>query len=97
MIEQVQNNAPVILNALEVMAEKHDCISAVRGHGYMFAVDCVTPEYCQAILKVAEASGILMARGGVDGQTLRILPPLNTPLDTLIDAVHTLDRIIEHS
>jgi alanine-glyoxylate transaminase/(R)-3-amino-2-methylpropionate-pyruvate transaminase len=86
--EELQENAlkvgTQLLTGLEKLKHKHQLIGDVRGHGLMIGVELVkdrqtkepaTKEALQ-LLEEAREMGLLIGKGGLHGQTLRIKPPL---------------------
>ena len=69
---------------LEQLAEKHALIGDVRGLGLMLGVELVkdratkTPakEECAAVFEACKDLGLLIGKGGLFGNTLRIKPPM---------------------
>ena len=107
--ENLQQNARQIgarLKAgLEALERKHALIGEVRGLGLMLGVELVkdraskTPasEECAAVFEKARTLGLLVGKGGLWGNTLRIKPPMNiTAADAdfivavLDECLHTL-------
>ncbi len=86
--EQLQANALTVgahLKAsLEKLAEKHSLIGDVRGLGLMLGVELVkdrgtkvpAKEECVAVFEKCRELGLLIGKGGLGGNTLRIKPPL---------------------
>jgi len=68
----------------EGLAAKHDLIGEMRGRGLMLGVelvkDCATKEpaaeAAKRLLESARKRGLLVGRGGVHGNVIRINPPL---------------------
>jgi alanine-glyoxylate transaminase/(R)-3-amino-2-methylpropionate-pyruvate transaminase len=86
--ENLQANALKVGNhllaGLEKLKAKHELIGDVRGRGLMIGVELVknrnTKEpakaECAEILELAREMGLLIGKGGLWGQTIRIKPPL---------------------
>ena len=86
--------------ALEELQRKHDCIGDVRGMGLMQAMELVKDrtskepdtERTIRVLDAARQNRILIGRGGLYGNVIRISPPLNigkTDVDEFIRALDT--------
>ena len=98
--EQLQANALKvgnhILAGLGKLQLKHNVIGDVRGHGLMIGVELVKDRQtkepgkaeCARVLELAREMGLLIGKGGLWGQTIRIKPPLCV---TLADADFLLE------
>ncbi len=84
---------------LEELQSRHEVIGDVRGMGLMQGVELVedrqskTPA-TQTTLRLMEAArenGILLGRGGIFGNVLRISPPLNVAKSDVDDFIRQLD------
>ena len=96
----LQENSRVIgarlKNGLKKLASDHRLIGDVRGMGLMLGVELVrdrkTKEPAKketlALLEAAREMGVLLGKGGLDGNVLRIKPPMCI---TAADADFTLD------
>ncbi|MDQ6707270.1 MAG: aspartate aminotransferase family protein [Acidobacteriota bacterium] len=70
---------------LEELRRKHEIIGDVRGMGLLQALELVEdraskkpfPQACLRVLEAARENRILIGRGGIYGNVLRISPPLN--------------------
>ena len=83
----LQRNAAVtgnlIISGLREAAKNLDIVGAVRGKGLMFAVDLVdpatkqpSPPLASRMLEATRERGLLIGKGGLVGNTLRMAPPL---------------------
>ena len=98
--ENLQANALKVGNhllaGLEKLKQKHELIGDVRGRGLMIGVELVKDRKtkepgkaeCIELLEVAREMGLLLGKGGLYGQTIRIKPPLCL---TLADADFVLE------
>ncbi len=73
-----------ILAGLEKLKKKHRIIGDVRGKGLMIGIELVkdretkepaTAE-CAQVLETARDLGLLLGKGGLRGQTIRLAPPM---------------------
>jgi 4-aminobutyrate aminotransferase len=82
---------------LEELANKHTLIGDVRGMGLMQAIELVedreTPatQKANAILEATRKHGILMGKGGLYGNVLRVTPPLNISKSDVDEFLKRLD------
>jgi alanine-glyoxylate transaminase/(R)-3-amino-2-methylpropionate-pyruvate transaminase len=86
--EKLQENSlrigAQLKNGFERLAKKHSLIGEVRGLGLMLGVELVkdhatkTPakEECAAVFEKCRELGLLIGKGGLWGNTLRIKPPM---------------------
>ena len=100
--ENLASNAHVVGNylreKLEELKEKYPLVGDVRGMGLMQGVELVREQKEPAgeeILQVFEATkrrGLLIGKGGLYGNVIRIAPPLNITKADVDEAVHILDE-----
>ena len=83
---------------LEALKEKYEVIGDIRGMGLMQAIECVTDKASKepnpkAVLTVFEETrrrGVLIGKGGLKGNVIRIGPPLiasRSDIDQLVEAL----------
>ncbi len=86
--ENLQANAHKIgeriLVGLRKFEQKHKIIGDVRGKGLMLGIEMVKDRQtkepataeCAAVLETARDLGLLLGKGGLNGQTIRFAPPM---------------------
>jgi 4-aminobutyrate aminotransferase-like enzyme len=98
----VENAATVgahLRKRLEGLQEKHASVGEVRGMGLMQGIELVTdrktkepaPEAANAVLEAAKDRGLIIGKGGLLGNVLRISPALNISADEADTAVDLLE------
>jgi alanine-glyoxylate transaminase / (R)-3-amino-2-methylpropionate-pyruvate transaminase len=104
--EGLQENARRVgshfLGGLRRLQERHRLIGDVRGMGLMLGVELVsdrtTGEPATAatleVLEVARELGVLLGKGGLDGNVLRIKPPLCITVEDVDFALEVLDQAL---
>ncbi|WP_457653611.1 aspartate aminotransferase family protein [Rhodocaloribacter sp.] len=102
--EGLQENARVVGGALkeglEALMARHPIIGDVRGMGLMLGVELVrdrtTKEPANTetaeVLEAAKEMGVLIGKGGLYGNVLRIKPPMCITRDDVAFALDVLDR-----
>ncbi|MFC3999539.1 aspartate aminotransferase family protein [Nocardiopsis sediminis] len=95
---------PVVLDGLRPLADLAS-VGAVRGKGLMFAVEMAdpatgapSPALAGAVLEATRSRGLLIGKGGLRGNVLRMAPPLTITeadareaRDILVDAITEVD------
>ena len=88
-----------ILNRFRDIGENNPIIGEVRGKGLMCGVELVKPgtktpdaAAAAAILEGAKKAGVLIGKGGLAGNVLRVAPPLSLTED---EATEAMDAIAE--
>jgi len=91
-----------LLRGLRRLQERHPLVADVRGMGLMLGVELVTdrathsPASAQTldVLEAAREMGVLVGKGGLDGNVLRIKPPMCITADDADFALDVLDRAL---
>ncbi len=104
--ENIQQNALEVgahlKNRLLELQDKHELIGDVRGLGLMLGVELVTdrktkqPASTQAaeVMELCKERGLLIGKGGLKGNTLRIKPPMCITKDDADFLVECLDEVL---
>ena len=104
--EGIQQNAlkvgGYLKNRLLELQEKHQLIGEVRGLGLMIGIELVTdrktrqPASAQVaeIMEKTKERGLLIGKGGLWGQTIRIKPPMCINKDDADFIVDCLDEVM---
>jgi alanine-glyoxylate transaminase/(R)-3-amino-2-methylpropionate-pyruvate transaminase len=102
--ERLQENSRVtgrrLLDGLRLLQARHPLVGDVRGMGLMLGVELVTDRATRApasaqtleVLEAARESGLLIGKGGLAGNVLRIKPPMCITADDVDFALDVLDR-----
>jgi 4-aminobutyrate aminotransferase-like enzyme len=102
--ENLRENAALVgayfRGKLEELQAKYPLIGDVRGMGLMQALELVkdrktkepAPEATNQVMERARHNGLLIGKGGLYGNTLRLAPMLNTTKGDVDDAIQLLDR-----
>ncbi len=104
--ERLQENARVqgtrLKTGLLDLMGRHSLVGDVRGMGLMLGVELVEDRESRkpargaatAVLEAAKEMGLLVGRGGLDGNVLRIKPPLCITAEDVDYALEVLDRAL---
>ncbi len=102
----LQENAKVVgrrlRQGLERLAAEHPLVGDVRGLGLMLGVELVTDRASRTpassetaqVLEEARSMGVLLGKGGLAGNVLRIKPPMCISAADVDFAVDVLDRAL---
>ena len=99
--EKLVENARVmgqrLREGLEALREKYPLIGDVRGMGLMQGLELVgeqrrpEPEALRRLMEQTKANGLLIGKGGLMGNVVRITPPLNVTKEQVDQALRLLD------
>ncbi|MBF0529467.1 MAG: aspartate aminotransferase family protein [Deltaproteobacteria bacterium] len=84
MMENAKVTGNLLMKRLEAVKNRHDVIGDYRGRGLMIGVEFVkdrttkepAPEEAARIVEAAKDHGLIVGRGGVFGNIMRINPPI---------------------
>lgn len=102
LLEKAKESGEFLMKRFRELQERHPLIGDVRGLGAMVAIELVkdretkepAPHAVSAILKAAMQKGALFVSSGLFGQCIRVLAPLNTPIEHLDEALTVLDEVM---
>ena len=89
-------------SGLEGLKEKHEAIGDVRGMGLMQAIELVKdrgtkehdPEMASRLMDRARENGLLVGKGGIAGNVIRMSPPLNIAKSDVDEAIRIMDEAL---
>lgn len=102
LAENAEEVGAFFREGLESLRERHPAIGDVRGKGLMLALEFVedrdskTPDaaFTGRLLQCARDEGLLIGKGGLYGNCVRLSPPLNITRSDASDALALLDRAL---
>jgi 4-aminobutyrate aminotransferase len=88
-----------LLDGMRQLAQRYDCIGDVRGLGLMLAMEMIVPgegktpdgQLAFAVLNQCLQRGLIGYMAGLQGQVVRLIPPLNVTREQVDDALSILD------
>jgi 4-aminobutyrate aminotransferase len=93
----LQGNAakvgPILLDGLKALDLPH--VLDVRGKGLMIGVELDTPARATAVLQGCKDRGLLVGKGGLRGNVLRIGPPLSLTADEAHEGLAILTEALQ--
>jgi 4-aminobutyrate aminotransferase len=99
LLKNCEETGAYLRTALEELQRKHEMIGEVRGMGLMQAIELVedrkskTPATAQtaAVMEAARENRLLIGKGGMFGNVLRITPPMNVGRADVDQFIRLLD------
>jgi len=91
-----------LVRGMRRLQERHPLVGEVRGLGLMLGLELVSDRVTRApasaqtleVLEAAREMGVLMGKGGLDGNVLRIKPPMCITIEDADFGVDVLDRAL---
>ncbi|MGH8913367.1 MAG: aspartate aminotransferase family protein [Acidimicrobiia bacterium] len=89
-----------LMQNLVPLSEELEIIGEVRGKGLMIGIELVdsngapAPEIAGAVLEAAREEGLLIGKGGLYGNALRLAPPLSITEDEADEGLARLERAL---
>jgi 4-aminobutyrate aminotransferase-like enzyme len=98
--ENAKENGAYLKARLQGLAERHAIIGDVRGMGLLVAIELVhdrqtkdpAPDLAARVLDAAKERGLIVGKGGIHANTLRISPPLIITKSDVDAAIEVLDE-----
>jgi 4-aminobutyrate aminotransferase len=108
LANDLQGNAAKVgrqlMDGIRDLSADRPAVGDVRGKGLMIGVELVRPgttepdpDAAAAVLEACRDDGVLIGKGGLWGNVLRIAPPLSITLDEADEALHALDAALPRS
>lgn len=99
LMENAKKVGALLKEKLATVQDKHSVIGDFRGRGLMQGVECVkdrttkepADEAAAKIVETAKDKGLIMGRGGVHGNILRINPPICATAEDIEFVAETID------
>jgi 4-aminobutyrate aminotransferase-like enzyme len=99
LLENAHTVGNYLRNSLEALKDNHPLIGDVRGMGMMQALELVrdrqtkepAPVETTALMERARSHGLLIGKGGLYGNVIRLSPPLNISKADVDEAIARLD------
>ncbi len=98
--EHVAQMGALLRSGLEKLQETYPLIGDVRGKGLMQGIEVVadrenkepSPQAVNELFEATKARGLLIGKGGMYGNVIRIAPPLTATEDHIAEALDILDH-----
>lgn len=105
LLANAEQTGAYLRQKLEELKEKHPVIGDVRGMGLLQAIELVEDRTSKApatgmalqVMEAARANGLLIGRGGMHGNAIRVSPPLNVRKPDVDEFARLLDASLEQS
>jgi len=95
LLQKAINHAELMNGMLSLLQDKNDFIGDIRGYGTMIGVEIVTDkklknsskELAMQIIDTSKNNGLLLVNCGLEGNVIRFMGPLTTPVDQVKEAM----------
>jgi 4-aminobutyrate aminotransferase-like enzyme len=98
LVENARVMGQRLREGLESLQKKYPVIGDVRGMGLMQGLELVgenkrpNPEAVKRLFELTKVNGLLIGKGGLFGNVIRVTPPLNVTREQIDDALKKLDQ-----
>ncbi|MCL6548629.1 MAG: aspartate aminotransferase family protein [Alicyclobacillus sp.] len=101
LTENARVQGGLLREGLEELQKKYPVIGDVRGRGLMQGLEFVrddkepAPDLVAEFFERTKAEGLLIGKGGLYGNTVRIAPPMTVTAGQVRDALDAMDRALQ--
>jgi 4-aminobutyrate aminotransferase len=101
LVQNAERMGKYLKDKLEGLKEKYPIIGEVRGMGLIQGIEIVkakkepAPDFVLEIFERTKEEGLLIGKGGLYGNVIRITPPLTIEKDEIDRAIGIMDRTFE--
>lgn len=103
LTENAEKVGGKLIAGLRKLQERYECVGDVRGRGLMIGVEIVkdkkskepAPQTTLKLMDLAKDNGVLIGKGGMAGNVLRIKPPLCVTAEDADWIVDALDKALK--
>ena len=100
LLDNCTETGGYLRGSLEELKDRHETIGDVRGMGLMQAIELVEDRKSKApagaltarLLEVARDNGLLVGKGGLYGNVIRVTPPMNIGRSDVDQFIRLLDK-----
>jgi len=101
LVQNAEKMGIYLRGRLEGLKEKYRTIGEVRGMGLIQGIEVVkekkepAPDFVTEVFELTKKEGLLIGRGGLYGNVIRITPPLTIEKGDVDRGIHILDKAFE--
>ena len=101
VLGNANNQASIMRSAFEIVQEESNCIGDIRGMGPMIGVEIIennnpSNKKTNKIIDEAKKRGLLLVPCGVDGNVIRFMGPLTTPINQVEEAMEIFSESVRN-
>jgi 4-aminobutyrate aminotransferase-like enzyme len=99
LVEHVAEGGVYFFDRLRELQKKYLCVGDIRGKGLMIGIEIVKdnrepdPERVLKIFELTKQRRLLIGKGGLFGNVLRVTPPLNIGKTDIDDAAVIINEV----
>ncbi len=99
-LQRAAENGAYLRKQLDALKQEHKIVGEVRGQGMMQGIELVrnqetkepAPQELLQVMEICKTEGLLIGKGGIDGNAIRIQPPLELTKEQIDEAYQILDK-----
>jgi 4-aminobutyrate aminotransferase-like enzyme len=99
-LQRAADHGAYLKKQLEALKDDHKVVGDVRGQGMMQGIELVrnqktkepAPQELLKVMEICKTAGLLIGKGGIDGNVIRIQPPLELTKEQIDQAYLVLDK-----
>ena len=103
VLGNANNQASIMRSAFEMIQEDSNCIGDIRGLGPMIGIEIIeskesknpSKKRADKIIEEAKKRGLLLVSCGLDGNVIRFMGPLTTPISQVEEAMEIFSESIK--
>ena len=101
VLGNANNQASIMRSAFEIVQEESNCIGDIRGMGPMIGIEIIennnpSNKKTNKIIDEAKKRGLLLVPCGVDGNVIRFMGPLTTPINQVEEAMEIFSESVRN-
>jgi len=102
VLYNANKQASIMRSSFETVQEESDCIGDIRGFGPMIGLEIIennkpSKNKTNKIITEAKKRGLLLVSCGLDGNVIRFMGPLTTPIDQVEEAMEIFSKSVKNA
>jgi len=90
----IRKSGRTISKRCNEITERYDCVSGSAGRGYVHAIHFTDEDSCKHVTRSCLKHGLMLVNN-ISRSTLKICPPLITPLNVVMDGLDIIEEVLK--